>query len=396
MPQREPTIAFSGSYLDVIWEQGVEYTHNRRSRGVGAVGGDTAQPANDHLNRLTLGYIFHWMDAATGGQMEEWQRVCPRCHVLMNESFNDISHLKIATTVGGVRAELLYCGVLGGKWWRNYLHVHSFVESCYVAAGAGTFVIAGQKYDLGPHDLFIARPGQPHEIVSSRGDPLEIYFWAHTVEPAEPRLANRDEESIAKLVQLLTTAAEATTAGVTPVVRAPALGAVLTLMAEEASGRLPGYPRVINELFTKLLIDTARAASPDTVRPEAAAGRARSVAESIVQTAVQYLQDNLAQRLEVRDVAAQVNLSERQLSRIFRQATGTSILTYLTRLRMDRAMQLLLHSELPIKQVAAAVGYPDTHYFTTLFGRYTRTTPAAYRRSGGTQFLKGKPKTTQG
>jgi AraC-like DNA-binding protein/mannose-6-phosphate isomerase-like protein (cupin superfamily) len=302
----------------------------------------------------------------------------------MNESFNDISHLKIATTVGGIRAELLYCGVLGGKWWRNYLHVHSFVESCYVVGGAGTFVIAGQKYDLGPGDLFIARPGQPHEIVSSRADPLEIYFWAHTVEPAETRPANRDEESVAKLVQQLTTVA-------TPLVTAPALGEVLTLMADEASRRLPGYLRVINDLFSKLVIDTARAASPDTVRPEAAAGRARSVAESIVQTAVQYLQDNLAQRLEVRDVAAQVNLSERQLSRIFRKATGASILTYLTRLRMDRAMQLLLHSELPIKQVAAAVGYPDTHYFTTLFGRHTRTTPGAYRRSGGTRFLRQMP-----
>jgi len=34
MPHPEPTITFSGRYLDVIWEQGVEYTHNRRSRGV--------------------------------------------------------------------------------------------------------------------------------------------------------------------------------------------------------------------------------------------------------------------------------------------------------------------------------------------------------------------------
>jgi ADP-ribose pyrophosphatase len=34
MPQRERSIIFSGRYLDVIWEEGVEYTHNRRSRGV--------------------------------------------------------------------------------------------------------------------------------------------------------------------------------------------------------------------------------------------------------------------------------------------------------------------------------------------------------------------------
>lgn len=302
----------------------------------------------------------------------------------MDESFNDISHLRVATTVGGVRAELLYCGVLGGKWWRNYLHVHSFVESCYVAAGAGTFVVAGRKYDLAPGDVFTARPGQPHEIVSSRGDPLAIYFWAHTVEPVEPRstTVNRAEQSAAELMQLLASTA-------IPLATAPALEAVLTLMADEASRRLPGYLRVINDLFTTLVIQTARAASPTAVRPELAAGRTRSLADAVVQTAVQYLQDNLAQRFEVRDVAAQVNLSERQLSRIFLKATGTSILAYLTRLRMERAMQLLLNSELPIKQVAAAVGYPDTHYFTTLFGRHTRTTPGVFRRSGGTQFLKG-------
>src|SRR5215217_7124883 len=34
MPERESSVAFSGRCLDVIWEAGVEYTHNRRSRGV--------------------------------------------------------------------------------------------------------------------------------------------------------------------------------------------------------------------------------------------------------------------------------------------------------------------------------------------------------------------------
>ena len=34
MPDPAPFIAFSGRYLDVIWEEGAEYTHNRRARGV--------------------------------------------------------------------------------------------------------------------------------------------------------------------------------------------------------------------------------------------------------------------------------------------------------------------------------------------------------------------------
>jgi len=302
----------------------------------------------------------------------------------MREAFNDISRLRIATTLGSVRAELLYCGILGGKWWRNYLHVHSFIENCYVSAGSGAFFVGGTQHEVAAGDLFIARPGQPHEIVSSRSDPLNIYFWAHTLEPADPRVASRGDALVGELVQLLTNPAAA------PVLKLPALEATLGLMADEAAQRLPGYVRIINDLFARLLIDTARAASPEAFRAEVPEERARSASESVVQNAIQYLKDNLGRRFEVRDVAAQVNLSERQLSRIFHHATGTSILAYLTRLRMERAMQLLLQSELPIKQVAASVGYPDTHYFTTLFGRHTRSTPAAFRRSGGTQFLTRK------
>jgi AraC-like DNA-binding protein len=42
---------------------------------------------------------------------------------------------------------------------------------------------------------------------------------------------------------------------------------------------------------------------------------------------------------------------------------------------------------MPIKQIAVACGYPDAHYFTTLFRRKTGQTPGAYREAGGTKFL---------
>src|SRR5205823_14705164 len=88
--------------------------------------------------------------------------------------------------------------------------------------------------------------------------------------------------------------------------------------------------------------------------------------------------------------AAQVQLSQRQLSRLFHGATRTSIIAYLTNLRMETACQLLLDKDLPIKQVARAVGYPNTHYFTTIFGRRIGATPAVFRQGGGTKFLAAK------
>ena len=53
MPQRERSIIFSGRYLDVIWEQGVEYTHSRRSRGAILIIPVTTD-TGDHLARERL------------------------------------------------------------------------------------------------------------------------------------------------------------------------------------------------------------------------------------------------------------------------------------------------------------------------------------------------------
>jgi AraC-like DNA-binding protein/mannose-6-phosphate isomerase-like protein (cupin superfamily) len=294
--------------------------------------------------------------------------------------FNEISQLPVSAHFGGHQAQFLYCGVLAKKWWRNYLHMHSFFEVCHVFEGKGTFFINGNEYPVAPGDTLIAKPREPHEIISSRRQPLGIYFWAYMLTATADK-PNHGGDALFELMRRFPSSTK-------PIVRVKGLDQVLKLMTQEVAHAAPGYLEMINNLAAKAIVDTARAALPGVVAPEKAAAQTRSFGESVVQTAIQYLGDNLARRFEVRDVAAQVNLSERQLRRVFLRYTGTSILAHLTNLRIERAMQLLLNTDMPIKQIATAVGYPDTHYFTTLFGRETRTTPAAFRRKKGTEFLR--------
>ena len=300
-------------------------------------------------------------------------------------AFNDISRLPVAARFGGHQAQMLYCGVLGERWWRNYLHVHSFFELCYVYKGSGTFFINGSLHRIHPGDTLIAKPGEAHEMVSSRRQPLGIYFWAFTLSALPVAQKSGAEDALAEVIRQFPSTA-------VPLVRVDSIAPVLRLMTREAADRAAGYPEMINALFAKSVVDTVRGAVPGRAEGFAGGvdGRSRTVAESQVQTAIHYLRDNLARRFEVRDVAVQVNLSERQLRRLFHHVVGTSILAYLTNLRIERAADLLLNTEMPIKQIAAAVGYPDTHYFTTLFGRERGTTPAAFRRKKGTEFLSGR------
>lgn len=274
----------------------------------------------------------------------------------------------------------MYWGVLGDRWWRNYQHAHSFYEICYAYAGQGTFRMLGHEYPVKAGDVFVAKPEETHEIVSSRARPLGIYFWAFTI----VRQPDYPATEIDRSVDLLIDALVGSTRHVAPG-NELMLGQTLALLNDEIARRPPGYTQSIRGLTVKLLLDSARSVS-DGVQAEVVEAPVRSTSRAVVQTAIRYLRDNLSRPLEVRDVAAQVHLSERHVSRLFHRETGQSILEYLTVLRVEMASQLLLDQELSIKQVARAVGYPDPHYFTTLFGRRTGMTPALFRKRGGTKF----------
>src|SRR3954452_22095996 len=287
-----------------------------------------------------------------------------RAAIATRQRFFELDRAHVSVRLGSSRADMMYWGVLGDRWWRNYLHAHSFYEVCYAFAGKGTFRILGNDCPVKDGDVFVAKPDETHEIVSSRSSPLGIYFWAFNLVRQQDHQPSEVDRPIDQLLEALAAAKQHVT-------RAdPAIGRTLELMNREVATKRYGYGEAIRGLTAKLLVDSARAVTGsveieqiDTPSPDAA--------QAAVRTAVRYLRDNLARPIEVRDVAAQVHLSERHLTRLFRRETGTSILEYLTALRIELASQLILDKSLSIKQVARAVGYPDPHYFTTLFGRRT-------------------------
>ncbi|MCS7033477.1 MAG: AraC family transcriptional regulator [Phycisphaerae bacterium] len=292
--------------------------------------------------------------------------------------FFEIDNLHVTLRLGSYRVETLYWGVLGEKWWRNYLHAHSFFEMCFAYGGRGTFRIRDQEHPVERGEMFLATPGLSHEIISSRTQPLGIYFVAFTLLRVPDHTASEADRPIDLLLESLGQTRKF-------VVRpSPLFEHTLELLTEEVASKPPGYTQAIHGLAGKLILDTARAYSegvPAEPLPPLERG-----SKAIVQTAARYLRDNYSRPIEVRDVAAQVHLSERHLSRLFARETGKSILEYLTDLRIEAASQLLLDEAIPIKQVARSVGYPDPHYFTTLFGRKTGTTPGVFRQQRGTRF----------
>ncbi|TDF92003.1 helix-turn-helix domain-containing protein [Paenibacillus piri] len=82
--------------------------------------------------------------------------------------------------------------------------------------------------------------------------------------------------------------------------------------------------------------------------------------------------------------ADQFGTSPYTLSRVFKQITGTNFIDYLSNLRIERAKDLLLGSDMKITDIADRVGYQN-NYFTRVFKKYEGITPGQFReryRSG--------------
>jgi YesN/AraC family two-component response regulator len=92
-----------------------------------------------------------------------------------------------------------------------------------------------------------------------------------------------------------------------------------------------------------------------------------------------YIVDNLQEDLSLNQVADVVYLSPRYLSRIFKQETGENFVDFVTKVRMNKAGELLRDSTLNIEQIALHVSYNNPAYFTKKFKEVYGMTPSAYR-----------------
>jgi AraC family transcriptional regulator of arabinose operon len=101
--------------------------------------------------------------------------------------------------------------------------------------------------------------------------------------------------------------------------------------------------------------------------------------DSRIQRARNFIEKHFAADIVLADVAAASNISSSRLSALFKRETGSSVMAYRNELRLVKAAQLLLHTNLRIAEVGASVGYPDQAFFARIFRRYLGMSPRQYR-----------------
>jgi AraC-like DNA-binding protein len=249
----------------------------------------------------------------------------------------------------------------------NPPHRHTYFEVCWVEDGHGVFVVDGRSRPIGPGSLLFARPGVRHQIISNQAPGIRLAWVAFGLRL--PGNAGGDG-----LNGLFAAFARGQSMATDADGRVAALWSALRRVA--GSAPLPGDVEAAGGVAAALLIALAQAGSgPLQPLPQAPDGGAGAVRQ-----ALRYVQDNADRAVRVDEMARHVHLSPRQLTRLFDVHVGQSPAAYVAHARLDRAVALLLRTDLPVKQVSAEAGFGDVAQFTRVFSRRYGAPPARFRR----------------
>ncbi|MDO3409047.1 AraC family transcriptional regulator [Saccharibacillus sp. CPCC 101409] len=231
-----------------------------------------------------------------------------------------------------------------------------------VERGRGAFVHEGQTYELEAGDAFLIRPGRLVSYVSDRGAPWS-YRWIAFAGPLA-------EDAVR-------------TAGLTaqhPVFRPSGESDIPSLLNDTLevfrSRRAGAHLASLGYLHLIL------AAAEDVVRGESAVPAADTAGSLAVKQMIRYMTDQYAHPVSIEDMCHSLGYNRAYLSRMFKKETGVAPVTYLLRLRIDKARGLLRERpDLSVQQIAASVGLTDPLYFSRQFQRLHGQAPTAYRES---------------
>lgn len=147
--------------------------------------------------------------------------------------------------------------------------------------------------------------------------------------------------------------------------------------AEIASTTLPGYPIKNIEKVKKEISNAIINAY--IVEKSSADGREVSISTTL-KPAIDYIYNNKSENISAEKMANVCHVSPSYFSRLFAKKIGENFSTYLGKLKIEWAKNLLEETDMHINEISEELGFSESGYFIKIFKKYEGVTPSLYRK----------------
>lgn len=153
----------------------------------------------------------------------------------------------------------------------------------------------------------------------------------------------------------------------------------------EDGGRVSEGFRRLFEAFElkKPLYERRAALCLEEILIDLSANASEEISPCPIEASLRYIHSAYNQSISIPSLAAMENLSNSRYIVVFEHHTGLSPTAYINALRIKTAKELLLSTDMSVKQVGLSVGYSDPHFFSRAFKKQVGLSPLEYKNTQG-------------
>ncbi|TBL71466.1 AraC family transcriptional regulator [Paenibacillus thalictri] len=288
----------------------------------------------------------------------------------------------------GIRVHKLHFAAFGSGKVIDF-HKHSDYEFHYIPRGRGRVNLGDDMFALQEGNLYLTGPNVLHRQEADQQEPMEELCLHIDITRLDETSVAPPEAGQVWGEQWEYAEAEACISLLDKLPLQPvednyhAMECFLTAYKAWKENQL-GLYTVIKQSVIQILLRTISAyAHVPRLHPPS-----RDMKHYRYQLAVQFIQDNFMAQLTIEKVAERVQISPRQLQRVFREMTGATFSDYVEKVRLANICGELKSSLRTIEQIAFDNGFSSSNYLHYVFKKKLGTTPTQYRdQYGGKELL---------
>ena len=257
-----------------------------------------------------------------------------------------------------------------GRSFQIPVHWHDEFEIIYVRSGFLTVSISGESYIGKTGEAFVVSPGNLH-LMGSQSGTVDYYTFLFPLKYISFRTDDMLDE---KLLEPLNSGHLM----ICPRVKDTAKELCEQLIEIYMAKKDESESKIATQVRTKIILlqFILEMWKKGFVIENDTSGR-----NTVEKEMVSYIQQNFTGKISLREFGELFHLSEKYISRYFKEHFHITLSQYVTYLRLEHAKQLLQDTDIPVTDVAMQSGYQNVSYFIRSFQKAYAVSPLKYRKN---------------
>lgn len=298
--------------------------------------------------------------------------------------------MKVIKLNAGMPVSYSSCGhFLSTQPWTHMKRILDNYELIIGLKGILYIRLQNERYEVKPGEVLLLKPGQMHEGYRQTNYYNEVaFYWVHF--QCESGYKEADLDAVIEKISLAKT--NPYYEGLHDTIILPeymvpnSIARINILFKQLLDISNSNYytNRICDNLLTTLLYEI----SQQTM--DLLFSNTKGTEDIAFSKVLEWIKINLNRKISLEAVAEAFRFNKKYFARLFKAKIGVTVNQYILTLKLHKAKDLLLQTELSIKEIAFLLGFNDEKYFMKVFRVQEQMTPTEFRKAYGKTHMNDK------